>query len=85
MGGTFCSSTAVKRLYLSQELAPRIAPALQELVHEERVAEVLPTLQTLFLQETLPAVPVQEAIDDFVAARQLTSHPIAVSHWKSEK
>ena len=76
--------TAVKELYLSQELVPRIAPFLQELVGE-RVTEVLPALQALFLEEPLPSGPVQEAIGKFVAARQLAGHPIAVSCWKDEE
>ncbi len=72
--------TSVKNLYLSWWLTPSIAPALQELVGE-RVVEVLPALQSLFLEELCPSGPVQEAIGKFVAARQLTNHPITVSHW----
>jgi hypothetical protein len=72
--------TAVKDFYISSILIPRIAPALQELVGE-RVTEVLPALQTLFLEEPLPSGPVQEAIGQFVAARQLSGHPIVVSRW----
>ena len=71
----------VKYLYLSRRFVQRIAPALQELV-EERVTEVLPSLQALFLEETsLSSVSVQ-GIGQFVAARQLGSHPIAVSRWE---
>ena len=69
--------SAVNCLYISWEFVPRIAPALEELVGE-RVTEVLPALQTLFLEETNSG-PVQEAIGKFVAARQIASHPIAVS------
>jgi hypothetical protein len=76
--------TAVKALYISREFTPRVAPALQELV-EERVTEVLPALQTLFLDGTPPSGPAQEAIGRFVAARQLAGHPIAVSLWECEK
>ena len=72
--------TALKDLYISQEFMPRIAPTLQELVGG-RVTEVLPALQTLFLEGTLPS-GVQETIDKFVAARELAGHPIAVSRWK---
>jgi hypothetical protein len=72
--------TTVKGLYISREFAPRLAPALQELVRE-RVTEVLPALQSLFLKEPLPG-PVQETIGQFVAARQLASRPIAVSRWE---
>jgi hypothetical protein len=73
--------TAVKDFYVSSEFTPRIAPALQELVGE-RVTEVLPALQTLFLGAPLPSGPVHESIGQFVAARQLAGHPIAVSRWK---
>jgi hypothetical protein len=73
--------TAVKGLYMSQEFTPRISPALQELVGE-RVTEVLPALKTLFL-ESLPSGN-QEAIEQFVTARQLASQPIAVSPWERE-
>jgi hypothetical protein len=41
------SSFSVKNLYLSKELVPRIAPALQELVWG-RTTEVLPTLENIF-------------------------------------
>jgi hypothetical protein len=73
--------TTVKSLYISQEFVPRIAPTLQELAGET-VTEVLPFLQTLFLEEPLPSGPVQETIGQFVAARQLSGHPVAVSHWE---
>ena len=73
--------TAVKYLYLSQELASRIAPALQELA-----SEVLPSLQNIFLEDLHPSVPVQGAIGKFVAARQLAGHHIAVSlGWKTRQ
>jgi hypothetical protein len=75
--------TAVKYLYLSRRFVRRIAPALQELVGE-RVTEVLPALQTLFLEETHSSGPVQ-GIGQFVAARQLSSHPIAVSRWERKR
>jgi hypothetical protein len=72
--------TAVEHLYISRRFTPLIAPSLQELVGE-RVTEVLPALQTLFLVEPLPSGPAQEAIGQFVAARQLACHPVAVSFW----
>jgi hypothetical protein len=72
--------TAVKNLYLSKEFTRHVAPALQELVGE-RVVEILPALQGLFLEEVDLAGPVQEAIEKFVAARQLSGHPITVSHY----
>ena len=72
--------TAVKDLRISPEFVPRIAPTLEELVGG-RVTEVLPALQTLFLEEILPS-SVQEMIDKFVAARELAGHPITVSRWE---
>jgi hypothetical protein len=77
----FHSFTAVKYLYISSEFTPRIAPTLQELVIE-KVIEVLPALQSLFLEGPSPSGPVQEYIGQFVAARQLAGHPIAVSRWE---
>jgi hypothetical protein len=80
----FLAFPAVKGLYISRKFVRRIAPALQELVGE-RVTEVLPVLQTLFLEEALPSPrsgPVQEIIGQFVAARQVAGHPIAISSWK---
>jgi hypothetical protein len=71
---------AVKDLYLSEQSALLIGPALQELVGVW-VTEVLPSLQNIFLQGLQPSGLVQEGIGKFVAARQDTSHPIAVSRW----
>ena len=71
--------TAVKNLYLSKEFEPRIMPSLQEVVGE-RMAEVLPTLQNIFLEGLKRSKPVQKASQEFVARRQ-ASQPIAVSRW----
>jgi hypothetical protein len=71
---------AVKNLYLSEELFSHIAPALQELVGG-RTTEVLPALENMFLEDFLPRGRIYEGIKRFVAARQLTSHPVAVSRW----
>jgi hypothetical protein len=76
--------TAVKSLYISVEFTTCIAPVLQELVGE-RVFEVLPALETLFLEGTYPSGPVPDAIGQFVAARQLAGHPIAVFRWEGMK
>jgi hypothetical protein len=66
--------TAVKRLYISEEFRPNLASALQDLVGD-RTTEVLPSLQDIFLARF---EPFREAIGQFVAARQLSGHPIAV-------
>jgi hypothetical protein len=74
--------TTVKALYLSRDIAARITPALGELVGA-RATEVLPALQSLFL-EPKPSEPVQKAIHKFVATRQLSNHPIVISHWNGK-
>jgi hypothetical protein len=75
--------TAVKNLYLSKQFAPRIAPALQETTGDG-TTEVLSTLQNLYLEGFQPSESVQEGIAQFISARQLTSHPVAVSVWDRE-
>ena len=75
---------ATKELYISSEFTPRIAPALKELVGDG-VIQVLPALQTLFFEEPFPPRPIQEAIEQFVAARQLAGHSIVMSRWKKRR
>jgi hypothetical protein len=72
--------TAVKNLFLSKEFAPGIAAALKELVGG-RMTEVLPSLQNIFVGALEPSGPVQKDIGQFVAARQLSDHPITISVW----
>jgi hypothetical protein len=67
--------TSVKNLHLSKDSAALIAPALQEL-SGERVTEMLPALGNLFLEESQPSEPVKEAIEKFIAARQLSGCPV---------
>jgi hypothetical protein len=71
--------TSVKNLHLHEDSVPFIAPALQEL-SGERVTEVLPTLENLFLEELQPSGPVKEAIEKFIAARQLSGCPVTVHY-----
>ena len=71
---------AVKNLYLSENLASLIAPALQELV-EGRTTDVLPALQNIFLKGLKSSGSVQETIGKLVAARQAANHPIVISPW----
>jgi hypothetical protein len=72
--------TTVKNLYISEEFARRIVPALQELV-EDRRTEVLPALENIFLEGLEASGPVEKGIGQFVAMRQVTGHPIAVTRW----
>ena len=60
-----------------------VAPALQELAGERATeAEVLPALQNLFLTtyDWQPPGPVKEAIEQFIATRQLYGRPVAVHY-----
>jgi hypothetical protein len=74
---------AVKDLYLAKELAPGIAAALQQLVGG-RITEVLPSLRNIFVKGIEPQEPFREHIGEFVAARQLSGHPVAISVWRNE-
>jgi hypothetical protein len=73
--------TAVKNLYLSEEFAPSIAAALQEL-DGGRITEVLPSLQNIFVGGLGSLGTFRANIEQFVAARQLSDHPIAISKWR---
>jgi hypothetical protein len=75
---------AVKGLYLSKQIAPRIAPALQGLTGRRRT-EVLPTLQNNYLEGFQPSEPVY--VGQFIIARQLTNRSVAILIWErvSEK
>ena len=72
--------TAVKNLRLSEEFAPGIALALQDVVGD-RIAVVMPCLQNIFVEALEPSGPFQKNIAQFVTARQLSGHPVAISTW----
>jgi hypothetical protein len=80
MVGTFSSIYHFEESLPSREHVPRIVPTLQELVGE-RVTEVLPTLQCIFLQDLQESEFIPEAMQQFIAARQLSSRPIAIFYW----
>jgi hypothetical protein len=77
--------TAVKDLFISEELALRVAPALEEAANAAR--RVLPALQNIFFEGLQPSDsgPFQDAIRPFVAARRRTSHPVAVLRWETRE
>ena len=75
--------TTVKNFYLSREFASRIELALQELVGGS-TTEVLPALQNIFLEGLEPSGPIQEGIEQFVAERRVTGHPITVTPWERD-
>jgi hypothetical protein len=68
---------AVKDLYLCHEIGLRVGCALQEL-SEERVPEVLPALQNIFVRFAESSSRVQEAIRVFAAAKQRTGQHVTV-------
>jgi hypothetical protein len=72
------SFVAVRNLYLSGGIVPRIGSSLQELVGG-RTTEVLPTLENIFLEGFQPAYGPYEGIEKFIATRRLTNHPVACS------
>ena len=74
---------SVKNLVLFDDLVRYVAPALKELTGE-RVSEVLPALQNVFLKGSRPSAPskpVQEALEQFVVARQLSGRPVVLHYW----
>jgi hypothetical protein len=72
----------VKNLYITWEFTSRVVFTLKGLVGG-RETEVLPVLHTLFLE--CPSERVQEAIEQFVTARQFAGRPIALSYWVRPK
>jgi len=68
--------TALKNLHLRGETVLRVFSALSEL-SEERVTEVLPALQNIFISGYLPEAS-RKAMKIFVAARRRSGHPVSV-------
>jgi hypothetical protein len=75
--------TTVKGLYLTRNLVPCIAAALQELAGE-RTTAVLPALQQLYVEGIHPSGSDQKVFEPFIAARQLSGNTIAISQWDGE-
>ena len=73
--------TSAKDLVLSGQLVSLVAPALGELIGE-RVTEVLPALQTIFVKDLRLSGPSpwQKEIGRFVAARQISGRPVVVNY-----
>jgi len=72
---------AVNHLHLSQIVDLHIAQALRRLP-SERVMEVLPALQSVFISGLKLFGPVKEAMTEFVDARQLSGHPVSIYNWE---
>jgi hypothetical protein len=69
--------TSIKDLELSKNIVPLVLPALGDLTGE-RATGVLPTLQNIIVEELPSSGLVREAIDQFVASRQLSGCPVNV-------
>jgi hypothetical protein len=73
----------VKDLTLAEPVVESIASALEELVGE-RVTEVLPALQNIFLEGFRSSGRVPKGITKFIAARELSGRPVIVHHRKGK-
>jgi hypothetical protein len=71
---------AAQSLHISAKLVSPVSRALQDLTGE-MATEVLPMLQTLFLEGLEPSGPVHEAIRSFATARQLHHRPVVIQQW----
>ena len=72
---------SIKDLELSKNIVPLLLPALGDLTGE-RATEVLPALQNIVAEGLPTSGPVREAIDQFVASRQLSGCPVNVYQRK---
>ena len=77
---------SVKSLYVDVGLGPFIAPALEELT-EERVTEVLPSLENLVIEDlgSDDSEFVEETIRSFISMRQLSGRPVVLRRWDREQ
>jgi hypothetical protein len=71
----------MKHLRLCQTVAPRVAQALRRLPLE-RVTEVLPALEIVFIKLV---GPVMKAMSEFADARQLSGHPVSICDWEGRE
>jgi hypothetical protein len=73
--------TDAKDLYISDGIATHVVPVLERLIGE-RATEVFPALRNVFFQEyrELSALTLA-GIEDFIAEREFSGHPITVSDW----
>jgi len=69
----------VKDLALDEAFALSVASALQELVGE-RVIDILPALQNIFLEGFQSSDSVPGGVAKFIAARELSGCPVIVHH-----
>ena len=70
---------AVKDLVLNKPAVLSVELALQGLIGQ-RVIDILPALQNIFLEDSQSPGPVPEGITEFIAARELAGRPVIVHH-----
>jgi len=78
----------VKDLFIPEELALRVPPALEEVVKaERRVGGLLPALQNMFFEGLQPSNygPFREAFRQLVVVRCRTGQPIVVLCWETRE
>jgi F-box-like len=78
----FHSFPSVRKLIISTKLEPLIVAALQGLTGES-AAEVLPSLESLFVDQLPPDQATQQGTESFVTARQNSGHPVTVHRGHS--
>jgi hypothetical protein len=78
------SFVTVTTIFLSGRLLLYVAPALRELTGD-RVPEVLPVLQNVYVGRVRSSRPKQDAIAQFVSARRLSGHPVVIRHVENSR
>jgi hypothetical protein len=77
----FHTSTALRTLRLWGEIQPFVIISLRGLGHiGESVPEVLPGLQNLYLYQWYWQNEPEQVLEEFIAARQRSDHPVTVHH-----
>jgi hypothetical protein len=71
---------AVKNLYISKEYVPHILPVLQQIVGD-RMTELLPMVQNLFLEGYQSSGPHPEGIGMFISVLLLSGRTMTFFHW----
>jgi hypothetical protein len=71
----------VKRLHLSRTAAPHVAQFLRRLP-PEKVMEVLPALESVFISDFGHFGPMNEVMTEFAHARELSGHPVSIYDWE---
>ena len=74
----------MESLYLSETLVPHVATALQELDEGGTSIELLPALQSLFLEGLQSVRPELKAIQSFADSRRLSGHPVIIQNWERQ-